>query len=545
MISRTLWFTRLTLLLIYSLVLAACGGAPQTPAAQNTTAPDTTAATAAPAATSAPKASNGMRVLSGKITVAAANSLPVEGAEPTAGQTAWAKTLEAYKQLQPNVEVVLESVIAEEGAGEQWCQARLAGSDFPDLSLVPECDWGRPQPTDVAAGKLYATDFKAFEDEINPYTGKSWREDWISDYYRTGRCTEYGAYEVWTCIPDTVTVFAVWMNMDILKEYGYESMPKTYSELWTLSEKINSDGKYTAWDTPSYTSSWFSWIMYTNLAADQWVKAGGNIDDIQGSRATVGKNKLEAYCDGTFTASNNPNIQEALQQAKRYFDATNGGGKAFFDAARSTQGELWLSGKAAFRFDGSWFLSSMNQARADGTLAVPNWRTSSFPTLVKDDLINKELSIAFDGQPFMIAGGGGDNWAPNTTVRASGEDANVDLIVRDFLQFLSSPQGQELRIIGAGELPINPVAFEKLDAGLQSLISVKPPIFEKVTQPPGSWANELVSDESEQTIQAWWSGLIDEQTAFEKADENIRRQLVRNEIDQGREVPAACQPFAS
>ena len=67
-------------------------------------------------------------------------------------------------------------------------------------------------------------------------------------------------------------------------------------------------------------------------------------------------------------------------------------------------------------FNGSWFYGAIRQAKTDGTLAVNAWGIERFPKLSKDDLFNKDLTISFDGEPFLFAYGGGDVFAPTPNV---------------------------------------------------------------------------------------------------------------------------------
>lgn len=46
------------------------------------------------------------------------------------------------------------------------------------------------------------------------------------------------------CVPFFGNVQLFYYNKDILKEYGYETVPDNWEEVLTLAQKINSDGKY-------------------------------------------------------------------------------------------------------------------------------------------------------------------------------------------------------------------------------------------------------------------------------------------------------------
>jgi hypothetical protein len=405
---------------------------------------------------------------------------------------------------------------------------------------------------EIEAGLNIATDFEPFATEINPYSGQPWKEDWLNDYWRKGRCTEAGAFDMWTCMLFQGSTLSPVANLDILKEYGYDEMPKNYTELWALSDKINQDGKYIAWDSPPYSLYWFAWVMFTNLTMEQWQAAGGDMNNLQVSNGLVylEPNQTINWCNGNFTASNNPAVQEALQLTKQYSDfAMPGGGAAFWDPARAEFGNQWVLGKAAFAW-GAGGPGAIRQAQEDGVWQEFDWTWVRMPTMEQEDLINKDLPIFFDGEPFMVGGGGGDVFAPTPNVRASGEDANVDLMVRDFFQFASSPEGNR-RWLDAGAIPMNVELLEtEAPEQFSDALNIKPERFLEVTQPLGSFSNgHIYTGDPEKSIQAWMAGQLDFETAIKNSDENTRREFVSRIQDQLAtygltELPEVCGAWA-
>lgn len=535
--GTTRW--RIGALTVAAVILAAACGSSSPSASEPPGSPTSTAVGASPSGNA-----SAVRQLTGKVTVGTTASVASEGAEPTAWQTAWAASIAEYKRLQPGVEVELIDVPGEP-EGEAFCQANTAAKSMPDISLMDECSGFRPTAEEVANGTSIAIDFKPFEDEVSPYTGKPWREDWASDYWRTSRCTEFGAIDSWTCQPGSMFQFAVWVNLDILKEYGYDDIPSTYAELFALSDKINADGKYLAWDNAASVLNAYAGVAFTSLTMDRWQAAGGDPADIQGSARVLAAQPgaTVSWCNGTYTSANNPSIQEALKLEKRFLDTSPGGAAGFLDPSRDTTGRAWLTGKAAFRYDASFFYSNVKAAEAEGVLNVSNWAPRPFPVLVNGDLEDKSIAIAFDGEPFLPGGGRGDNFAPKPEVRKSGVDENVDLIVRDFFQFLSSPTGQQ-RYVATNQLPANPSV--PVDDALRQFLDIRAEVFEGVTQPPGGRVGvPLVSDRE---IQGWMQGVGDFTSALNAADENIRRAQVQSLEDNLSaagltELPTECAPW--
>jgi len=547
------WSMLIALLVIAALILPGCAQpAPAPPAPEPTKAP--AAAAKAPEPTKAPAApaaaAGEMRKLKGKITVAVQGALPVPGAPETAAQKGWKAALAAYKKYQPDVEIAIED-LPQGQTGEQWCEARKVAKKMPDITYVGECNYFRPTPDEVAKGLNIATDFKKYEAEINPYSGKAWKDDWATDNMRLARCTEAGSYDMWTCQTTGLLASGIWVNWDILKQFGYDhKFPKTYTELWELSDKINKSGKYVAWDGPSYPSYWFAWVMWTNLTTQHWINMGGDPADPQKTNPKVWgvPNGTVAWCKGEFTLSNNPDIQEAAKQWKRFPGAFFGGGAAYYDPARDQTNKQWLTGKAAMDYNLAGMWGAVQQAKTDGTLLVKDWSVAQWPVMTKDDLFNKDLKIWWDGQPWTLFGGFGDVFAPTPNVRASGENANVDLMVRDFFQYMSA-EGIGYVNGATGTISLNPKLLDKLDPALKDWLTMQPKIYQGISQPMGSFSNNVVyTADDQKTLQAWAAGQIQTEEAFKRADENATKTTVKRYEDGQKaggwpDLPKECDPF--
>ncbi|MCC6170389.1 MAG: carbohydrate ABC transporter substrate-binding protein [Caldilineaceae bacterium] len=489
-----------------------------------------------------------LRQLTGKITVAVEGVLPVPGMPLTKRQEAWQTLLAQYKQLQPNVEVTLEG-LPEGQSGEVWCEARRVAQNMPDISMVGECNYFAPTEAEIQSSAVIATDFKPYEDEVNPYSGSPWRDDWMNDFVRLGRCQAFGALDMWTCQTVEYGQAAIFVNEDILKEFGYGpgEFPKTHTELWELSRKINEDGRYIAWDEASNNGGEYLKSIASNLVVPELEAAGWKCCDMRTvSLVFADLNYAKEFCNKDWWSSESPRLQEALQQTKLYIDAA--GGLSYFDPARDLTGTEWLAGRAAMRFDSSGFFGRIAQAQTDGTLFVKSYRLQSWPKFTQDDLINKDLEIYFDGVRYMRGGGSGDVFAPIPAVRASGEDKNVDLMVRDFLQFLSSPVGQQ-RILAEGGIPVNPVAVKQLAPEKQVVFDLLAPVYQGAAQPPGNftWKPHYSAD-SEFSWMAFLRGELDLKTATLKSDENTTRELVKRIVDEidrfgAENFPPECEAW--
>ncbi len=498
-----------------------------------------------------------MRDLSGTLRVAVQGAIALEGAPENSYQRFWRQVLTLYKVYHPDVEVVIEDVAPGGGPGQQWCEAKKTTADMADISYVAECNYFRPSPAEISRGENIAMDLKPYEDQISPYTGKPWKEDWYSDFVRLGRCTEGGAYDMWTCQTNAYSGDGVWVNWDILKEFGYDhTFPKTWTELYELTDAINASGTYVAWDMPNFVDGWFARSIWSLLTMDVYVDVlGGTIEPtsaIQESNKTTlaPQNILPHMCDGSLWVGNNPSMQEAYLQQKRFTDSFPGGGAAFYDPARPQGAEEWLAGRAAMSYHGVWLYGAIRQAMADGIFMVEDWGVVGFPQLTKEDLFNKDLPIYFDGHYFFFGGGGGDIFAPTPNVRASGEDPMVDQMVVDFFQFMSSAEVTEIYARETGAVVLNPDVFQVIDERLSGWLTVRDPLYDGITQPPGSYANyTMYTHDPEFNIRAWMSDQIAFEDAVARADENATREWVRQmEVtlkDRGEDLPEVCEPWAT
>lgn len=471
-----------------------------------------------------------VRQLEGKITVAVQGAETLPGLPPTPRQEAWTQLLAEYAELQPGVTVELQD-LPEGQSGEQWCETRRGANGLPDISMINECNYFRPSVEAVAAGEVIAVDFKDFEGETNPYTGQPWKDDWANELVRTGRCTEQGAFGMWTCFTQYYDGDTLLVNEDILAEYGYGpgEFPATITELWELSKTIDEDGKYKAWDDSDDRWRDYVFSMYTSLGMEEYQAGGGTLEDLHAGNVPNKdlRNAATQLCNSNWSIAESAALLEAWQQTANYIDAA-GGSAFYFDPARDGSGQSWLTGQAAFRYGNVRDdLPVIEQAKRDGVFAVENWRLEGWPDLTTDDLINKDLEIYFDGARWLDIYGGGDVFAPIPGVRESGEDPNVDLIVRDFLQFLSSPTGQQA-VVAEGRIPVNPVLLGEIGELADEVLSLKPEIFANSNQSPGGyarWSGWAVDPEKNMT--AYLRGEVDLETAAQQADFATTQEVIK------------------
>jgi len=107
-----------------------------------------------------------------------------------------------------------------------------------------------------------------------------------------------------------------------------------------------------------------------------------------------------------------------------------------------------------------------------------------------------------------------------------------------------------LRVVTAGNLPLNPIALQNADPAVAAVLAMRPKIYEGIFYNPGPYmsAQGYVLDK-DKNVQAWLRGdIADFDTAMKRADDNTTREAVRRLVASLKQygltdVPAACVPF--
>lgn len=527
---------------------------PLTLAVACTTASTSETAPAAKVAVTAPARADltDPRTLHGTITIATQGLLKVPGAPLTLPQQAFRQLLAAYQKVQPGVTVKVTDLPPSTDPSD-WCSAKKATHQLPDISLLTNCDYGRPTAQEVREGTSAAVDFTRFASEVSPYGGKPWKQDWANDNVRTARCRDSGAVDVWTCIPYSSLVKPIFVNWGILHEFGVKKLPTTISGLWQLSKKINDSGKYQAWD-PGDPDHYF---MFRNdvaslVAGDVFTKIGGDPANLNTVPLANLPHQADLYCTRKLWLQNNPGMQEAIRQTQRFIEA-NGGAETFFDPNR-VDGQDWLLGKAAFWWGASDKQDQISQAQRDGSFRVKDWSLTWLPDLRRSDLIDKSRSISYHGKFYVYYGNGqGDAFAAKPEYRDGGRNSNVDVMVRDFLQFFTSPYGQQW-MLARKLLPLNPQTLKKAPAmwrdALTKFLTVDSQEYQSVGNPPGTFMQTLRAFDPAKTEQAYYAGKMSFAQFMRRADtavtDNTVEQLKDNLAQWGlTQLPASCRNRSS
>jgi raffinose/stachyose/melibiose transport system substrate-binding protein len=163
-------------------------------------------------------------------------------------------------------------------------------------------------------------------------------------------------------------------NKDLFAKAGIDTLPKTFSELKEVAEKLHSEGI-----TPfavGYSDSWF-FILMLNIAF-----AGQDDPDAF----------IQGLNEGTQTLEGNQKFEDLI----RMLDLTvQYGNKNYLMTDYNTEVELFATGKAAILKQGNWVQSKIDRI-------TPNMNIGFLPMPINDDAGNDALPI-----------GVSNNWAVN------------------------------------------------------------------------------------------------------------------------------------
>jgi ABC-type glycerol-3-phosphate transport system substrate-binding protein len=323
------------------------------PAATDTAAP---AATTAPAATdtAAPAASGSIKQYKGELVVS------VLGANADRGT--YKALVDAYKKVQPDVNVIIEGPPPGTGDYTTWLGTQLAAGN-----VRPDIVSGNYQPT-------YAkyVDLLKYRFQTNQYTGNTWDQDLNWDFF-----PYVDAKGRKTMVP-TEAVHILWFyNKDIFDKAGVQP-PKTWDELVQVSDKLKQAG-YTP-IASNYVYKLNQWIL--EIYYDQYMRTQGYLDLV---RAQPGDYNYDPEKDGKYAFdANDPYIDTKFNiNWSRYYAAVRDG-KIKFDTPEmadmirnlakifpkyasdslfidTTEYSQFLQQQVAMEIDGTWQLPAITR----------------------------------------------------------------------------------------------------------------------------------------------------------------------------------------
>lgn len=372
--------TRMVGLAVLAAMIAGCAGGPAP-----TAVPEQPAAPAAPEATTAPEPADVPEATEATVEEPAAPAAPApdlaglnmvpdrklykgtivvstNGANPD--RLRFQSLAEAYKLVQPDVEVIFEGTPAGVGYAE-WLGTQLAAGE--PSQVRPDIVSGNYQDTYANYVNLDKYVF-----QTNPYTGRVWNEDVDWSFWQ-----ERNARGERIMLP-TEAVHILWFyNKDILDKVGVEP-PKTWDELEAACEKIEA-----AMPEISCVGANYIWKLNQWILQIYWDQYARDIIDI--ARCKAGDYCYDEEVDGKFVFDPNNVMVEGTynKNFSRYYASIRDGQIRFdtpemADMVRnlagiypkyaspslfvdSTEYSQFLQQQVAMIIDGTWSLGGLTR----------------------------------------------------------------------------------------------------------------------------------------------------------------------------------------
>jgi len=349
------------------------------------------------------------------------------------------KLAEQYQKLHPNIKIEL-SIIAQEF--ETWIRTRMvAGGD-----MIPDIYNANFTRGYDEQGKLVA--LNGYLDNINPYTGKPWKDSLITTMLERYRLA--GKYYM---LPYDYIEIAVFYNKDIFKKLNLE-VPKTWDEWMNVCKKIQDAGLIPiaiGGDASSFWAGDMGWLVrllndaYLRNLLPEIVSRPGDWDYEPSRNANYKYDPTNVYADllvvynkermfnaildGTFDFSS-PQFRQVyvrLKEISKYFQP------GFMGISSSSAIQLFYQQRAAMCILGSSYVSGILY---DFERMSPedrfNFGNFWFPTITNDPLCCG---------PFRGVGGGG-----MTLAILKKNDPQHETNVVDFLQFITTPEAGRIMV---------------------------------------------------------------------------------------------------
>ncbi|MBS4455398.1 carbohydrate ABC transporter substrate-binding protein [Tuanshanicoccus lijuaniae] len=187
--------------------------------------------------------------------------LDLAAVETAYGTELWKEIIEAYKEVNPNVEVSL----SQEKELEDALTPRLQSGDYPDVVMLalsrekglPETlikDHALADLTDVKDLKIPGEDGTVADKLLPGFTDST-----STNPYNDGKTY---------LMPMFYSPTGLFYNKGLFKEKGWE-VPKTWDEMWSLADKAKKEGmSLFTYPTASYLDTFFSSVILSSGGLD-------------------------------------------------------------------------------------------------------------------------------------------------------------------------------------------------------------------------------------------------------------------------------------
>ena len=254
--------------------------------------------------------------------------------ESDANRPAYLQAIEDYEAAHPNVKIEMEAF--ENESYKTKIKAAMTGGsseDLPDIFFT----WGGAFLGDfVDAGKVYCLD----DIYANNYTEEQIPSVMLNNTTYDGK--HYG-------VPTTFNIVAMYANMDLLKQAGWDKVPETYEELTKCCDDLLAAGI----------------IPFGCAGSETWCVTEYLEPIILKS---IGYEDLGAIFAGEKTW-NDPDIAKSVDTMQEMID------KGYFDPSGVALGNdevkaNFLAGKTAFYQNGSWNTGEVAAADFESAVAM-------------------------------------------------------------------------------------------------------------------------------------------------------------------------------
>ena len=265
--------------------------------------------------------------------------------ESDANRPAYLKAIEEYEKAHPGVKIEMEAF--ENNSYKTKIKAAMMGGDTEDLPDIFFSWSGAFLGEFVNAGRVQCLDeyFKPYSDKIP--------ESMLSTTTYEGK--HYG-------VPTTFNIVAMFANMDILAEVGWDHIPQTYEDLTSCCDALVAAGKIPFGCAATQNDTW----CVTEYLEPIMIK-------------TIGYQDLGKVFAGE-ASWNDPDIAKSVDTLQEMI------AKGYFDPAGTALGNdqvkaNFLAGQYAFYQNGSWNTGEV--AKADfksgvGLFPLMNAERSSY-----------------------------------------------------------------------------------------------------------------------------------------------------------------------
>lgn len=443
-------------------LLAACGGAADTPAPAAPAATTSGGAqvvfvtpTAGAAASGSPVAAASAAAvpatratLKAKITIGRQPASPLSNGQDDPGNLIFQQLIDRYVKDHPGVAIEWQRVPGSSfDELTQWVKTRQAAKNVPTIIGSHAVTTSSQEATNTSPWIAMSP----YLDQPSAYTGKPWRQDFTEDALAYIQASLKQLYSV------TLTAYkaAYLYNKNLWKKAGLTEAdePKNWVQFFAVLDKLKASGTIPiARPGDAFALSHVYNVNVASVGHKAWMEMSG------GKNFASDQQRFSALCSNKWNMDVDWNRKSA-EVTKRLF-AYFPPGSTTLQAADIEQ--LYLTQKAALwqgtpANQGQTILRRIDEAKSEG---LESFDVGAFPTPQPDaetfgaDLAKNAGPIADDGErglQYMVA----------TPDLRQDKDAGAEAVAIDFLQWMTTPEIQAVYVKPSYDLPINPAV--KLD----------------------------------------------------------------------------------